>query len=89
MGERRSTFKTLTHNLQDRNFQPDLAIDGRTILEQILKNRYQYEELDLFGEGYRLYESPLQLIIQVLQAMEFVCVLLNIFPKRGNSKYNF
>jgi hypothetical protein len=33
MEEDRTAFKMLTGNLQERDFQEDLGVDGRTILE--------------------------------------------------------
>ena len=47
-------------NLQERNHQGGLGVDGRTILEWngSYRNRYQYEELGCFGSGQGLLESP-------------------------------
>ena len=40
-----SAFKILTLHQQERDLYEGLGVDGRTILEWTLKNRYQYEEL--------------------------------------------
>ena len=48
MEEGKSTFNILTENLQERDLWEGLGVDGRTILEQILK---KYEYVSIQGTG--------------------------------------
>jgi hypothetical protein len=45
MEEGRSDFKMLAGALRERDLWEGLGVDGKKLLEWILKNKYQYEEL--------------------------------------------
>jgi hypothetical protein len=45
MTEHNAAFKVLTVNLQERDLQVGLGVDGRTILELILKKYVSVREL--------------------------------------------
>ena len=42
-----SAFKILTYKPTGKRLLEDLGVDGKTLLEWIYINRYQYEELGL------------------------------------------
>jgi hypothetical protein len=57
MGEMRNAYKILVGNLKSRDHSGDLGLEGRIILNFVLKLGFGGRGLDSFGSGYRLVAS--------------------------------